>query len=233
MKDTFLYIILFSISLLSCNSNAPSAQSEIVGDTVFADPNNTLMESQVPSDGISSVDLCKCLTEPGNSEWAIENRDACNNLINLELGVANWEKVNFSKEPELNRKWDELVERCSGSSLVETGVEQVDKNNELVPEIGTAYGYIWEYLDTEAQIYTTLAFDGLIFRSIAYAMNGETNSGNFTKIIEISGSWTAVDAQTAEGVIKSNNVPVSWMFSSDYTSLTNNKGVVFQRVQVK
>ena len=100
-------------------------------------------------------------------------------------------------------------------------------------EIVTSDGYIWESLNNEAQIYTTLAFDGLVFRSTAYAMNGETDSENFTKIIDISGNWTAIDTQSAEGVIKANGVKVGWSFSSDYSSLTNNKGVVFQRVKVK
>ena len=133
----------------------------------------------------------------------------------------------------MNRKWDQLIRSCTGSSKVETGVEAVDKNSDLIPNIGSSYGYIWESLNNEAQLYTTLAFDGLSFRSTAFAMNGETDSGNFTKIIDISGSWTAIDSQSAEGVIKGNNVRVSWSFNSDYSSLTNNKGVVFKRVKVK
>jgi hypothetical protein len=51
--------------------------------------------------------------------------------------------------------------------------------------------------------------------------------------ITISGNWTAIDAQSAEGVIKINNVKVGWSFSTDYKRLTNNKGVVFQGVKVK
>lgn len=181
-----------------------------------------------------SIDLCRCLTEPGNSEWAVTNRDACNAAISKELGVADWEKVNFSKEPELNKKWDALAEMCTGSAQVKTGVEAVDVNNELMPEIGTSYGYIWESLNDAAQIYTTLAFDGLVFRSTSYAMNGQTDSENFSKIIDISGKWTAIDAESAEGVINAKNgVKVGWTFSSDYTTLTNNKGVQFTRVKVK
>ena len=37
----------------------------------------------------------------------------------------NWEKVNFSNDPVLNRKWDALAEMCTGSNKVETGVESV------------------------------------------------------------------------------------------------------------
>jgi hypothetical protein len=185
------------------------------------------------SENTTNIDICRCLTDPGNSKWAIDNKDACNAMISKELGVDNWEKVNFSKDPALNRKWDQLISSCTGSAKVETGIEAVDKNNELIPAIGSSYGYIWESVNYEAQLYTTLAFDGLVFRSSAFAMNGETDSGNFTKLIDISGSWAAIDSQNAEGVIKGNNIRVSWSFSSDYTSLTNNKGVVFKRVKVK
>lgn len=179
------------------------------------------------------VDLCKCLSEPGNSEWATENKNACDDAISKELGVENWANVNFSKEPELNRKWDLLVEKCTGSELVNTGVKEIDRNSKLVKEIGTSYGYVWESINTGAQIYTTLAFDGLIFKSTVYSMNGKTNSEDFTKVIDLSGKWNAIDNLGAEGVFEQNNISIGWKFNEDYTSLTNNKGVVFRRVQVR
>ena len=203
-----------SIAIAACGSNANNE-----------DQNNQALAA--------APDICRCLTEPGNTDWAVENRDACRDTISKELGVENWETVNFSKEPALNEKWDQLQEKCTGSTEVKTGIESIDKNSNLTREIGTAYGYIWEALNPEADIYTTLAFDGLIFRSTAYTMNGETNSENFTKMIDLSGKWTAIDALTAEGVIEQNNVPVSWTFSEDYSTLTNSKGVVFKRVKVK
>ena len=180
-----------------------------------------------------SVDLCKCLTEPGNSEWALEHKDACRDAISKELGVDNYEKVNFSKDPELNRKWDQLVQKCTGSNEVKTGVEEIDRNSELVKEIGTAYGYIWESINIPEQLYTTLAFDGLVFRTTLYSMNGNSNSEDFTKVIDLSGKWKGIDKSSAEGVYSENNVSVSWEFSEDYSSLTNGKGVVFQRIKVK
>jgi hypothetical protein len=39
------------------------------------------------------VDICKCLTEPGNSEWSKNNSDACRDAISKEIGVDNWEKL--------------------------------------------------------------------------------------------------------------------------------------------
>lgn len=194
-------------------------------------------ESEIASDNATNtkteIVLCRCLTEPGNSEWSNQNKVACRDAISEEIGVQNWEKINFSKNPELNRKWDLLVEKCTGSKKVETGIKEIDKNNELIHEIGASYGFIWEYIDIETQFYTTLAFDGFIFRQSAYLTNGKTNSEDFTKIIDISGKWSAVDSQNVEGVIEGNNVSVSWVFSDDYSTLTNNKGVVFNRVKVK
>ncbi len=179
------------------------------------------------------VDLCRCLTEPGNTEWSAENKDACRDAISKELGVENWEKVNFSQNPELSKKFDELAERCTGTKEVKTGIEEIDNNSSLVKEIGTSAGYVWESINEDAQIYTTLAFDGLAFRTAAYSMNGQTNSENFTKAIDLSGKWEATSETSADGIMNQNNVRVSWDFSDDYSSLTNNKGVVFKRVKVK
>jgi hypothetical protein len=64
-------------------------------------------------------------------------------------------------------------------------------------------------------------------------MNGKTNSGDFTKIIDLSGKWNAIDNVNAEGVYEQNNVSISWKFNEGYTNLTNSKGVIFQRVKVK
>lgn len=207
---------LFTIALLfiimGCGSDSVSSVATTPAETSESMPTETTEASADtqtdPTQTGGPIDLCRCLTEPGNSQWAVENRDACNSAISKELGVENWEKVNFSREPELNKKWDALAEMCTGSTKVKTVVEVVDKNNEMVPEIGTSYGYIWESLNEAAQIYTTLAFDGLVFRSTAHAMNGQTDSENFTKIIDILGSWLAIDAQSAEGIIKANGVKV-------------------------
>jgi hypothetical protein len=177
------------------------------------------------------VDVCKCLTEPGNSLFIINNKDACRETISEEIGVENWEKINMSQNPDVSAKFDALAEKCTGTK--DSGIEIIDQNNKLIPEIGTSAGYIWELIDQENQLYGTLAFDGLIFRSSMYSMNGKSNSEDFTKIIDLSGSWSAVDDKHAEGVISGNDVPVNWTFGNDYSSLTNNKGVIFNRVLVK
>jgi hypothetical protein len=215
IKPAFLAFSLFLLS--NCGGNSRDEQSS----------NNQVTTAA------TNVDVCRCLTEPGNSEWSMANSDACRDAISRELGVENWEKVNFSQDPDLSRKFDALAEKCTGTSQVNTGIEAVDNNSEIVKEIGTTYGYIWESINNEAQLYTTLAFDGLVFRTTAYSMNGKTNSEDFIKMVDLSGEWNAIDAKSAEGTIKQNDVKVSWNFSDDYSELTNNKGVVFRRVKVK
>ena len=60
----------------------------------------------------AEVDICKCLTEAGNSEYMLKNGDACRDAISKELGVDNWETVNFSKNANLSAKFDALANRC-------------------------------------------------------------------------------------------------------------------------
>ena len=60
-----------------------------------------------------TVDVCRCLTEPGNSEWNKENQEACRDAISNEIGVENWEKVNMSENPLVSAKFDALAKRCA------------------------------------------------------------------------------------------------------------------------
>ena len=251
MKKIFVLHALSILVLSSCdldqkdsqeaNDNPPvdSLNQSATGDSLDGQegyPSSYSSDDNIISDeklGVDiSVDLCKCLTEPGNSKWLIENEASCRYAISDALGVENWEKVNFSKEPELNRKWDELVERCTGSSEVKTGIEEIDSKSKLIKEIGTSYGYVWESIDYEAQIYATLAFDGLVFRSAVYSMDGYTNSEDFTLVLDLSGEWSAIDDFNIQGVYEYSDVPVYWELREDYASLINGKGIVFKRVKV-
>ena len=189
-----------------------------------------------------SVDVCRCLTEPGNSEWNKENKLACRELISKEIGVENWEKVNMSENPDISLKFDELVKKCTGvkksseskNNAIENNDPKLKNNNSLlISNIGTASGYIWECIDLKAQIYSTLAFDDAIFRNTVYLMNGKTNSEDFNRMLDLSGSWSAIDKNNAKGIIELNTVEVSWFFNDDYETLTNNKGAIYKRVKVK
>jgi hypothetical protein len=41
-----------------------------------------------------------------------QNKEKCDDYINAQLGVANWEKVNFSQDEKLAAKFDSLVKKC-------------------------------------------------------------------------------------------------------------------------
>lgn len=99
-------LILFSASLISCQISISKRNEEL------SPSNTTILSDTVPFNSLSEepVDLFRCLTEPGNSEWMNSNEDACRSLISKQIGVENWEKVNFSQNPDLKRKWDELLE---------------------------------------------------------------------------------------------------------------------------
>ena len=68
-----------------------------------------------------SIDVCRCLTEPGNSKWIQENGDSCRDAISKEIGVDNWEKVNFSKNAKLNARFDSLVTKCDPPKTLDLG----------------------------------------------------------------------------------------------------------------
>ena len=59
-----------------------------------------------------NVDICRCLTEPGNSEWNQINKTACDEAISKEIGVENWLTVNMSQNPSVSEKFDELARSC-------------------------------------------------------------------------------------------------------------------------
>ena len=58
------------------------------------------------------VDVCRCLVEPGNTQWAKDNIYTCREAISKKIGVANWETINFSQNPLLNVKWENLKSSC-------------------------------------------------------------------------------------------------------------------------
>ncbi len=60
----------------------------------------------------NNVDVCRCLFEPGDSNYMQENNDACRDAISKEIGVDNWEKVNMSENPDVSAKFDALASRC-------------------------------------------------------------------------------------------------------------------------
>ena len=221
----------FAKGLYVCMALAASTILASCGDDTQSTSDADAAETtQRTDDGgaSSSVDICRCLTEPGNSDYMIQNEDACRDAISREIGVDNWEKINMSQNPEISARFDALAARCL-QGMKSDGSGSSAKNN-LVELIGTGSGYVWESVNQEAQIYTTLAFDDSGFRTIAYNMNGATDSKDFVEVIRLNGTWEPDGENAVVGTYTSNGVKVSFTFNSDFTKLENNKGVIFTKV---
>ena len=80
----------------------------------------------------SEVNICRCLNEPGNTEWSTKNKEECNEVISNKIGVSNWMSVNFSQSPSLSTKWDEMVNECVDNQLEndskETSLQEISFN---------------------------------------------------------------------------------------------------------
>ena len=73
--------------------------------------------SEENADKNTEIDLCRCLAEPGNSDWAKENREHCDKVISSKMGVPDWKSVNFSQNSRLSIKWDIIVDECIDNQL--------------------------------------------------------------------------------------------------------------------
>lgn len=76
---------------------------------------NSFVNNDTTKTGVEvvvQVDICRCLTEPGTTEWFKKTREKCDQLISKEIGVNDWKKVNFSKNPILNSRWQSLKISC-------------------------------------------------------------------------------------------------------------------------
>ena len=75
---------------------------------------DSVKQVEVTKKETKDVDMCKCLTLPGNSVYMQENIDACNDAISKEIGVENWRKVNMSlpNNAKISAKFDKLAEKC-------------------------------------------------------------------------------------------------------------------------
>ena len=56
------------------------------------------------------IDICRCLSEPGNTSWSQKNRYTCRDAISQRLGVENWEEV--SLDPKVSEGFDRLANSC-------------------------------------------------------------------------------------------------------------------------
>lgn len=90
LKTSFFSGLVIILTLFACNSNTKETKHN------------------------NDIDICKCLTEPGNSEYMSQNGTACDEAISKEIGVTDWRKVNMKYDKATSKKFDELVYKCTG-----------------------------------------------------------------------------------------------------------------------
>lgn len=106
MKYPFSYTLsIFLLAILLISDGCTSSSSEKIQDTLTMSVPETIKEE---------VDICKCLTEAGDSQYMERNADECDKAISREIGVNNWRQINFKYDREKSKKFDELVYRCTG-----------------------------------------------------------------------------------------------------------------------
>jgi uncharacterized membrane protein YvbJ len=76
------------------------------------DSSTNSVNDLISSTPTQNVDICRCLTEPGNSNYMMENGKACNKAISNAIGVEDWRKVNMSQNPFISQRFDGLANRC-------------------------------------------------------------------------------------------------------------------------
>jgi hypothetical protein len=102
--------------------------------------NNPSSNSKQETKETIPIDICKCLTEPGNSEYMIQNAEACDKTISREIGVADWRKVNMKYDKAASKKFDDLIFKCTGQR----------------PNIETVEG-TYSYKDNSVEILITIS----------------------------------------------------------------------------
>ncbi len=103
---------LLAIFICSCNAGS-SDNTERQVKSMHHDWDETSNQSHeltVKND----IDICKCLTEAGNSEFMIQNGKVCDEAISKEIGVVDWRKVNMKYDKVTSKKFDDLVLKCTG-----------------------------------------------------------------------------------------------------------------------
>ena len=108
MKLTIKHILsiigLICFLFLAVGSSENSDSSSSGSKSSSSSSNSSLKELD--------IDVCRCLVEPGNTQWAKDNINTCRDAISEKIGVANWETINFSQNPILDARWESLKSSC-------------------------------------------------------------------------------------------------------------------------
>ena len=149
------------------------------------------------------------------------------------LAVGSSGDSSDSSEPEAAQKVEETVNEPAEYNPPKPKVEATNNpNRKLMKEIGSQ-NYLWEVLDLESWTYMTMSFDLSSFSAEGYKVNKYARPGDsdmLEKLVDLSGRWTVIDDYTIEGIWDgSDTSTVSWEFSKDYSTMTNSRGVVYDR----
>lgn len=99
IKSRTLFALLILL-LLGCKESPPSSSGT---------PSKTSRQA------LPDLDLCRCLSEPGNGPFMKKNEAACDVAISARLEVPNWQKVNFSQNPRVEAEWKKLEGECGST----------------------------------------------------------------------------------------------------------------------
>ena len=107
LKFAFLisFITVVTLTFLIIKNNGSLTSSILISSkSSVNEPNQTTLSN--------NIDICRCLTEPGNSNYMLENGKACDKAISIAIGVEDWGKVNMSQNPIISQRFDALTNNC-------------------------------------------------------------------------------------------------------------------------
>ncbi|MBI65652.1 MAG: hypothetical protein CMG64_05120, partial [Candidatus Marinimicrobia bacterium] len=90
--------------------NGDSKTSENTTDDTNKKTETASEKTEKTVEEVENVDICRCLSEPGNTDWYKQNRYTCRDAISARLGVENWEAVSLN--PKVSAGFDRLVKEC-------------------------------------------------------------------------------------------------------------------------
>ena len=106
-------ILIIGLILAGCGGDSSKTKSQSSSKS----SESSSSSSKSSSSSNSSLkelypDVCRCLVDPVNTQWAKDNIDTCRDAISEKIGVANWETINFSQNPMLDARWENLKSSC-------------------------------------------------------------------------------------------------------------------------
>tara|TARA_Y100001968_G_C19174442_1_gene627293 strand:- start:34 stop:696 length:663 start_codon:yes stop_codon:yes gene_type:complete len=130
----------FLFFIVACNGDSKASGNKTENTEISGNiKNDTNKKTENTAEKVESVDICRCLSEPGNTDWAKETRYICRDAISAKLGVENWEEV--SLDPDVSEGFDKLVEDC-GLGIDEDFEEVLeDIENTLNERVDGVYKY--------------------------------------------------------------------------------------------